>query len=79
LTIGTYPMASAFAVTTKLAAKSDSVPIVAGKDTVEFYKRSSPTSVFLAYRGSDYQIEVYDPSPGRARQLVGLGQVAPVK
>jgi hypothetical protein len=79
LTIGTYPMKSAFAVTSKLATKSSSVPIAAGKDTVEFYKRSSPTSVFLAYRGSDYQIEVYDPSPGRARQLVGLGQVAPVK
>jgi hypothetical protein len=79
LTIGTYPMANAFAVTTKAAAKSSSVPIPVGKDTVEFYNRSSPTSVFIAYRGSDYQIEVYDPSPDRARALVGLGQVVPVK
>jgi hypothetical protein len=79
LTIGTYSMKDAFAVTSKLAAKSSSVPVSAGKDNVAFYNPSSPTSVFLAHRGLGYQVEVYDPSPGRARELVTSGQVVPVK
>ncbi len=43
-----------------------------------FQYKSRPTSVYLAYPESDYQIEVFDPSPARAVQLVVSGQVKPV-
>ncbi len=33
----------------------------------------------VAYPTSNLQIEVYDPSSGRARQLVTSGQIAPVR
>jgi hypothetical protein len=79
LTIGTYPMKDAFAVTSKLAGKGGSVPVLAGKDNVAFFKPERPTSVFLAHRGLSYQVEVYDPSPGRARELVTSGQLSTVK
>jgi hypothetical protein len=79
LTIGTYPVSDAFIVTNRLAAKSGSVPVDIGKDGVAFSSRKSPESVFLAYRGSGVQIEVYDPMPGRARDLVTSRQVTAVR
>jgi hypothetical protein len=79
LTIGTYPVSHAFIVTSKLAASSGSAPIDIGKDGVAFSSRKSPESVYLAYRGSGVQIEVYDPTPGRARDLVTSHQVTAVR
>src|SRR6266480_6015728 len=38
-----------------------------------------PTSIHFAYPRSDYQIEVYDPSPARALQLVLSGQITPLE
>ena len=37
-----------------------------------------PRSVYLAYPGSDYEIEVFDPSLAHARQLVTSGQIIAV-
>jgi hypothetical protein len=39
---------------------------------------ADPKSVHIAYPGIDYQIEVYDPVPGRARQIALSGRVRPV-
>ena len=39
--------------------------------------RSSPTSIQIAYRGSDLQIEVFDPSAKQARKLVSSGAIRP--
>lgn len=79
LTIGTFPMKAAYSVTAKLAEQGSSTKLDAGKDAVAYYKTDVPTTVFLAYPGLDYQIEVFDPSPGRARDLVTSRQVVPVK
>jgi hypothetical protein len=78
LTIGTYPIQSAFATTDRVARQGDSVRIPIGKGGVAFYSRSSPTNVYFAYRGSGYQVEVYSPSAARAQQLVASGEVRPV-
>ena len=78
LTIGTYPLSNAFIVTSRLAASSGSAPVEIGKDGVAFSAKS-PESVFLANRGSGVQIEVYDPTPGRARDLVTSHQVTAVR
>jgi hypothetical protein len=37
-----------------------------------------PTSVHLAFPGSAYEIEVYDPSPTTARRLAASGDIRPV-
>ena len=37
-----------------------------------------PKSIHLAYSGSDYQVEVCDPSLAHTRQLVPSGQIEPV-
>ena len=42
------------------------------------YSTTSPNNVYVAYPGSDVQIEVFDPSAKRALRLVTSGRVAPV-
>ena len=77
-TIGTYPVKNAFTVTSKLAAAGNAVKIDIGKTGVAFYTRETPTNVYMAYRGLDSQIEVYDPSAALAHQLVSSGQISSV-
>jgi hypothetical protein len=79
LTIGTYPMKNAFAVTSGVAKRAGSVSIPAGNDRVAFYSSSKPTNVYFAQRGSDYQIEVYDPVAQEAKQLVASGKIQAVR
>ena len=78
LTIGTYPVEDAFAVTRKASRQPGSVRIPITGGGVAFYGKDSPTHVYLAYRGSDYQIEVYDPEDSNAKQIVSAGQVVTV-
>ena len=79
LTIGTYPMKNAFAVTSRVANQTGSVPIPVGNDRVAFYSSSKPRNVYFAQRGSDYQIEIYDPVPQEAQQLVASGKIQTVR
>ena len=39
------------------------------------YDKTGRTSVYVAYPGSDYQIEVFDPTPGNAPELVRSGAI----
>ncbi len=43
-----------------------------------FVDKNHPTSVYLAYPGSNFQIEVFDPNPSVARRLVTSGKIVPV-
>lgn len=78
LTIGTYPMTNAYAVTQNVANGPHTVKIKVGGGAVAFYNKRYPLSAFISYPGSSFQIEVYDPTPGRARELVASGKVQPV-
>ena len=79
LTIGTYAIPNALAVTKQVARESSSVRLAIGHGGLAFYSRRAPTSVYLAYPSSNYQVEVYDPSAAVAHRLVTSGQVAAVK
>lgn len=78
LTVATYPLENAFTATSRLAAKSGSVKVAAGPDAVAFYSGRRPTNIYVAYRGSSSQIEVYDPSATEALGLVASGQLSRV-
>lgn len=78
LAVGTYPQANAFAVLTATAKKQGVATMSLRGGGLAFVDKTHPTSVYLAYPGSAYQIEVYDPSPARARRLVVSGKVVPV-
>jgi hypothetical protein len=70
LTVATYPVEDAFAVTRAASRTRGAVVIPLGGDAVAFYSKSRPTNVYVAYRGLDFQVEVYDPSPARVHDLI---------
>jgi len=76
--VGTYPVPKAYEVLKGLAKNSGETSFTAPKGGIAVYSNSRPTNVYLAYPGSDVQIEVYDPTPGNARTLVSSGRVVPV-
>jgi hypothetical protein len=78
LTVGTYPQPNAFATLRATAKKQGIRTLHLAGGGLAFQYKNRPTSVYLAYPGSDYQIEVFDPSAARALQLVASGQVKPV-
>jgi hypothetical protein len=78
LTVGTYPVRNATAAVETIAKRkgAERVPISGGIAVVD---PAHPTSVYLALSGSSSEIEVFDPSPALARQLVASGQIVPVR
>jgi hypothetical protein len=77
--IGTYPFPDAYKALQGLAKKSTDESFSAPADGLAVYAKSVPTNIYVAYPGSNVQIEVYDPSPSHARSLIREGRVAPVQ
>ncbi|HEX4520704.1 MAG TPA: hypothetical protein VH063_14070 [Gaiellaceae bacterium] len=78
LTVATYPVGNAFAATRRVATQAGVVKVSVGHGGIAFYRTRLPTNIYLAYPGSGYQIEVFDPSPAEALQLVKSGAIAQV-
>jgi hypothetical protein len=76
--VGTYPVDNAYDVLKQLAKRSGESSFSAPKGGFAVYSTDRPTNIYLAYPGSDVQIEVFDPSAEHARELVTSGQVVPV-
>jgi hypothetical protein len=76
ITVATYPVADAYAVTQRGA--SGSVVVDAPDDAFAMRSKSSKTNVYLAYPDEDVQVEVYSPVPGEAEQLVSEGKIVSV-
>jgi hypothetical protein len=79
LTVGTYPVRSAFQATKKAARAAGTIPVSAGGGAVAMFTRKHPTNVYVAYPGVDFQVEVYSPKPGEARRLVTAQSIIPVR
>jgi hypothetical protein len=78
LTVGTYPLARAYAATAAQGRRRGAVALHIGHGGIAFYRSSRPTNVFLAFPGGNVQVEVYDPAPAAARALVRADAIAPV-
>src|SRR5439155_531810 len=70
LAVGTYPFAGAFAATVRAGEQKGFARVKVGAGVAAVYARRRPTNVYLAFRGADYQIELFDPKPGEARRIV---------
>jgi hypothetical protein len=77
LTIATYPRPSAFA-DIEAAARRPGALTIEVPGGLAVYDEAVPTSVYVAFRGSMQQIEVYSPSVLEARRLVEDDRVRPV-
>ena len=78
LTVGTYPRAKAFAELKRAARANAASSRALPNGGLAVFSRGS-SSVYLGYPDARYQVEVYAPSPGSARQLVLSGQIVPVR
>jgi hypothetical protein len=78
ITIGTYLLEDAFAITRATSRRADARRVRAPAGAIAFYTTARPQSVYLANEGSDLQIEVFHPVPRQARRLVETGKVRPV-
>ncbi len=76
--VGTYPTENALKVLKDLAKQPNEKSVAAPGGGVAVYSTASPTNVYVAFPGTDVQIEVFDPSAQEARRLVTTGRVAPV-
>jgi hypothetical protein len=75
LTVATYAVPGAYAALLRSAPSGQRLELAHGGIAV--VDRSSPTSIHIAYRGSDLQIEVFDPSAKQGRELVASGAIRP--
>ena len=78
LTIGTYPDRHAFRSIKRAAARPGGVSVKLDHGGLLVFNTKSPKSVYFSYPGARYQVEVFDPSPARARTLALTGKVTPV-
>ncbi|HEX5928311.1 MAG TPA: hypothetical protein VFY48_02870 [Solirubrobacterales bacterium] len=76
LTVGTYPFADPVAGLESTAAEVGANLQVGPDGAKVLVNPEAPDSAYLAYPGSELQVEVYDPS-GAALELVRSGQIGP--
>jgi hypothetical protein len=78
LSIGTYSVRGAAAALHARARQPGGVGLKLPHGAVGYYSTVRPTSVYLAFPGTNEQIEVYDPSPSVALHMAESGLVRPV-
>jgi hypothetical protein len=78
VTVGTYPLEDAVAAVKRAAAGAETKPLPIAHGGYAFVNPDSPDSVYFAYPGANYQVEVFSPKPGEALRLVTSGKLLPV-
>jgi len=76
LTVGTYLVAAAQGAVRRAAAAAHAPVRHLNQGGIAF--DNSEGSVYLAYPGSDLQVEVYSPQPGEAMALIRSGAIEAV-
>jgi hypothetical protein len=76
--VATYPFPGAFAGIQRTAREKNQRTIKLAGGGLAVFNPTVPTNVHLAYPGSDYQIEVFDPA-GRANRIVSAGRIIAIR
>jgi hypothetical protein len=79
LTVATYPLENGYARVLAAAEEEGAETEELPNGGLALVDADRPSSVYVAYEGEPYQVEVYDPSPDRALDLVTGGAVQPVR
>ncbi|HWB70397.1 MAG TPA: hypothetical protein VG518_10515, partial [Solirubrobacterales bacterium] len=78
VTVGTYPVGGG-AAAVRGAAREEGAAVQSGPSgSVLLANPRRPENVYLAFPGSEYQIEIFAPAAGRALELAKSGKLAPV-
>ena len=78
LTVGTYPFANAADSLRARGEKAGGAWQKLKSGDVVYFNTGRPTSVYVASPGSDFEVEIFDPSPKEALQLAVSGAAVPV-
>jgi hypothetical protein len=77
-TFATYPSANAYTTLSRSGRAAGAVRVGVPRHGLAVWRVSQATSVYVAYPGTDYLIEVFDPSPRRARALALSRRLQPI-
>ncbi|CAA9516885.1 MAG: hypothetical protein AVDCRST_MAG17-2338 [uncultured Solirubrobacterales bacterium] len=78
-TVGTYAFDGAYREVQRRGEGEGTETREAPGGGLATWSKARPSSVYLAFPGSDLLVEVYDPDPQRARTLALSGEVGPVR
>ena len=78
LTVGTYPVPDAIGAVRRSAREAQVDPKKLPDGGLAFVPPTNTSSVYVAYPGSDYQIEIYHPDPATALDIART-DLAPVR
>jgi hypothetical protein len=80
LTVGTYPDTDAIGTVEASRERDGAQPILVGgdSDALAVVNESLPNSVYAAYPGVPFLVEVYSPDPAAARAVVRTGRLVTV-
>jgi hypothetical protein len=79
LTIATYPLKSAYTTAVGQAKEKGMTSKPAENGGIAVWRKSKPTSVYLAFRGVPSLVEVYAPVAKEARTVALSGRIKPVR
>jgi hypothetical protein len=78
LTVASYQQPDALASIRELGQKQGAVLVRIAGGGSAYTKTPQATSAYLAFPGVETQVEVYDPEPGKALDLIRSGAIVPV-
>ncbi len=78
LTVGTYPLENAAAALTSAAKNTEDTLGRSDDGAVLLISKSNPGSIYVAYPGTGYEIEVFSPDPAEALELASSGALEPI-
>lgn len=76
--LGSYPIKDAFNVTKKAGEAADSVLLTNSDGSIVVYNKNKTTNVYIAFPKVDVQIEIFDPTPGKALELATSGRIVAI-
>jgi hypothetical protein len=78
LTVASYQQPDALASIRELGQKQGAVLVNIVGGGAAYTKDPKATSAYLAFPGVETQVEVYDPKPGKALDLIRSGAIVPI-
>lgn len=79
LTVGTYPQANGYAAVRAASRRPNTLSRQAAGGALIVYNRARPRSAYFSFPDARFQVEVFHPTPGRARQLTLSGRITRVR
>lgn len=78
LSVATYPFTDAIAGIRRVAKQKGQRTLKLTGGGLAVFNPKIPTDIHLAYPGSNFQVEVFDPA-GKTRQIVASGQITVIR